>query len=120
MIDLYHDILIQNHFLCAIIMTNNSNIITLSQAIVLTHAFQNTPKYQGNSVASMIDASAYQQLLAQPGCVKVRTYFALDQGTLTIVVVGVDDAGNDMTNGIILDLATNCPIACHQQSPLML
>ena len=101
-------------------MTNNNNIIPLSQAVVLTHAFQNTPKYQGNTVAAMIDASAYQQLLAQPGCVKVRTYFGLDQGILTIVVVGVDDSGNDMTSGVILDMATHCPIDCHQQSPLML
>jgi hypothetical protein len=100
-------------------MTTNPHIINLNDAIQLTHAFQNAPQYQGNTVACMIDAAAYQQLLAQPGCVNVRTYFALNQGTLTIVVVGVAVDGNDMTNGLILDLAHQCPPKCHFDSPLM-
>jgi len=78
------------------------------------------PQYQGNTVACMINAAAYQQLLAQPGCVNVRTYFALDQGTLTIVVVGVDADENDMTNGILLDVTRGCPVTCDIDSPLML
>jgi hypothetical protein len=100
-------------------MTNNPHIINLNDAIQLTHAFQNAPQYQGNTVACMIDSAAYQQLLAQPGCVNVRTYFALNQGILTIVVVGVDINGNDMTNGILLDGAYGCPPNCHNNSPLM-
>lgn len=100
-------------------MTTNSHIINLNDAIQLTHAFQNAPQYQGNTVACMIDATAYQQLLAQPGCVNVRTYFALDQGVLTIVVVGVDSEGNDMSNGILLDITYGCPSDCPVDSPLM-
>lgn len=100
-------------------MTTNSHIINLNEAIQLTHAFQNAPQYQGNTVACMIDATAYQQLLAQPGCVNVRTYFALDQGVLTIVVVGVDSEGNDMSNGILLDITYGCPSDCPVDSPLM-
>lgn len=100
-------------------MTQNPHIISLNTAITLTHAFQNAIQYQGNTVACMIDANAYQQLLEQPGCVNVRTYFALNQTILTIVVVGVDNNGNDMTNGIILDMSLHCPVNCHNQSPLM-
>ncbi len=101
-------------------MTNNPHVINLNDAIQLTHAFQNSPQYQGNTVACMIDSAAYQQLLAQPGCVNVRTYFGLDQGALTIVVVGVDLNDNDMTNGIILDIAALCPPRFHNGSPLLL
>lgn len=100
-------------------MTTNSHIIPLSQAAQMTHAYQNASQYQGNTISGMIDASAYQLLLAQPGCVGVRTYFALDQGVLTIVVVGVDSNENDMTNGIILDGASLCPPKCPVNSPLM-
>jgi CobQ-like glutamine amidotransferase family enzyme len=85
----------------------------------MTHSNQNAPQYQGNTISGMIDANAYQILLAQPSCVGVRTYFALDQGALTIVVVGVDNNGNDMTEGIILDGALGCPPNCPTNSPLM-
>jgi len=100
-------------------MTTNPHIINLNDAVELTHAFQNAPQYQGNTVACMINAAAYQQLLAQPGCVNVRTYFALDQGTLTIVVVGVDTDGNDITSGVLLDITILCPSDCPVDSPLM-
>ena len=100
-------------------MTTNPHIIPLSQAAQMTHAYQNAPQYQGNTISGMIDANAYQLLLAQPGCVGVRTYFALDQGTLTIVVVGVDNDGNDIAGGIILDGALACPPKCPANSPLM-
>jgi hypothetical protein len=67
----------------------------------------------------MIDSNSYNSLINQIGCVNVRTYFGLDQNVLTIVVVGVDNLGNDMVDGIILDMAVNCPIFCHRDSPLM-
>ena len=50
-----------------------------------------------------MDKSAYEQLLAQPGVEKVRTYFSLDTNNmLSIVVVGVDAQGEDMTSGVII------------------
>jgi hypothetical protein len=67
----------------------------------------------------MIDANAYRLLLEQPGCVGVPIYFALDQGVLTIAVVGVDYNENDMTNGIVLDGAHLSPPKCPASSPLM-
>jgi len=49
----------------------------LSQATQMTHSNQNAPQYQGNTISGMIDANAYQILLAQPSCIGIRTYLAL-------------------------------------------
>jgi len=102
-------------------MSNNPHVISLDEAKSMTHAYQNAAQFQGLTVASMIDKDAYQLVMDQPGCVNIRTYFALNEaGTLTIVVVGVDDNGDDMTQGVLLDMATNCPIFCATNSELML
>jgi hypothetical protein len=102
------------------IMTTNPHIISLSEAATMTHAYQNAPQFQGLTIACMMDNMSYQQVISQPECVSLRTYFALDeQNNLTIVVVGVDQFGNDMTNGIILERSTRCLIHCSNNSPLM-
>ena len=102
-------------------MANNPHVISLDEAKSMTHAYQNATQFQGLTVASMIDKDAYQLVMDQAGCVNIRTYFALNEaGTLTIVVVGVDDNGDDMTKGVLLDMATVCPIFCSTNSELML
>lgn len=101
-------------------MAQNQHIITLSEAETMTHAFQNASQFQGLTVACRIDNDAYREVLTQPGCVGVRTYFALNaQSALTIVVVGVDESGNDMTNGVLLNRAYGCPAECPNDSPLI-
>jgi hypothetical protein len=101
-------------------MTTNPHIISLAEAATMTHAFQNAPQFQGLTVACLMDNNAYQQVMTQPGCVGVRTYFALDSSNnLTIVAVGVNSVGNDITSGIILDRAYTCPITCSINSELM-
>jgi len=101
-------------------MTTNPHLISLAEAAQMTHAFQNATQFQGMTVACMMDNNAYQQIMTQPGCTSVRTYFALDDlNNLTIVVVGVDAQGNDIASGIIMERAYRCPILCHKNSPLM-
>lgn len=101
-------------------MSSNEHIIPLSEAKTITHNFQNAPEFQGMTVASKISAQAYSILLEQPECTGVRTYFALKEGRLTIVVVGVNSQGNDITEGIILDVGMDCPPTCPHESELML
>lgn len=60
------------------IMTNNNHEITLAEAITMTHAYQNSPQFAGQTRAGLITASAVQDLLNQPGCAGMRIYFALD------------------------------------------
>jgi hypothetical protein len=102
-------------------MSTNSHVITLDQAQTMTHAFQNAAQFQGLTVASMIDKEAYQLIMDQSDCVNIRTYFALnDDDKLTIVVVGVDASGADMTDGVLLNRALNCPTTCFTNSELMI
>lgn len=97
-----------------------SNIINLEQAETETHAYQNNPQFQGLTKSCAIDINAYEQLLAQPGVEKVRTYFGLDSNNqLSIVVVGVDAQGDDITTGLILGDSKLCPNFCPYNSPLM-
>ncbi|CAI8155807.1 MAG: Uncharacterised protein [Flavobacteriales bacterium UBA4585] len=101
-------------------MSNNTHVISLDEAKQMTHAYQSAAQFQGLTVASMIDKEAYQLVINQPNCVNIRTYFGLNsEEKLTIVIVGVDANGEDMTDGVLLNMATNCPIFCPNNSELM-
>ncbi len=101
-------------------MTTNPHHISLTEASTMTHAFQNAQQFQGMTIACMMDNNSYQEVIDQPGCVNLRTYFALDdQNNLTIVLVGVNALGQDMVNGIILERSTRCLVLCDHNSPLM-
>jgi hypothetical protein len=98
----------------------NQHEITLQEAEELTHAYQNDPEYQGKTVSCRIDNEAYQAVINQDDCIGIRTYFAKNSDNkLTIVVVGVDANGNDMTDGVLLNRALGCPNACPSASSLM-
>ena len=101
-------------------MSETNHIVSLEHAASMTHAYQSAPEYNGKTIATKISASAYQEVINQPGCEGIRTYFALDNGTLTTVVVGVDASGNDITAGVILDDADWCPDECNFVSTLKL
>lgn len=97
-----------------------SNIINLTQAETEIHAYQNDVQFQGLTKSCTVDNSAYDQLLAQPTVLKIRTYFTLDNSNkLSIVVVGVDSQGEEMTTGVILGDSKHCPYYCPPNSPLM-
>ena len=91
------------------------NIINLSQAVSETHSYHNDLRFQGLTKSLLIDASAYNQLLAQPGVVGVRTY----NGILSIVVIGVDSLVEDCSQGLLLGNAEPCPYTCPSNSPLL-
>jgi hypothetical protein len=48
------------------------------------------------------------QILAQPGCVGLRFYNAINElGQTTLVYVGVDAQGNDMVKAVVVDAKGN-------------
>ena len=78
-----------------------NNVITLQQAIEMTTAFRN----QANGIAPKLpiprcetfDRTAIDQILAQPGCVKIRIYAALNKNLeYRSIIVGVNDKDEDM------------------------
>lgn len=53
------------------------------------------------------------RLLAQPGCAGIRYYHGLDaQDQPSLIIVGVDAKGNDITAGVLLDVHFPCPPFC--------
>jgi hypothetical protein len=66
------------------------------------------------------DRAAYEAILAQAGCVGVRNYLARhDDGSLTMVLVGIDAEGNDLTaSGEVMQEPGYCPPECPIDSPL--
>ena len=62
---------------------------------------------------------AFEKILAQQGAVGIRYYYAQnDDGTPTLVLVGVDAKGQDMQTGMIMERALPCPPLCDSPSEL--
>jgi hypothetical protein len=58
--------------------------------------------------------SAIDQILAQPGVMGIRYYFAqTTDGTATIVLVGVNNQGQAMVTGAVEEGAILCPPYCN-------
>ena len=86
--------------------------ISLPDAAAQTRAFRRgKPSKLGDSVA--FNADPVKSILSQPGCVGIRCYRALAKdGSDTLVLVGVDANGDDMTAGILVNNALPCPPFC--------
>ena len=99
---------------------SNTHEITLAEAVAMTQAYQNDSLFANQTVAAMMESDAYLEIINQPGCTGIRMYFAKEAaGALTLVAVGVDSNGNDITSGKIMNRFKRCPIVCAQNSPLM-
>jgi hypothetical protein len=63
--------------------------------------------------------NAFEKILAQPGVVGIRYYYAqMDDGTPTLVLVGVDSKGQDLQTGLIMERIIPCPPLCGEASEL--
>ena len=67
------------------------------------------PKHHGGS----FDRAAVDKILAQPGCARLRFYHAKNEdGTPSLVLIGVDKEGKDMVKGCMMDSILPCPPYC--------
>lgn len=86
--------------------------------ISLEDAAALTAKQRDGGTHRIGDSGAFNsgpviQLLTQPGCVGMRYYKGKNAaGEDCLVLVGVDEKGNDMVDGILLDTAFPCPPWC--------
>ncbi len=92
--------------------------ISLADAAEQTRrARQGGPYRKGDS--SAFNAKPVLELLAQPGCVGLRIYKGRDKaGDESMVLVGVDADGNDITKGLLLNLGFPCPPHCPDDDEL--
>ena len=95
-----------------------NHFITLQEGIALTKAFRHSAPSDA-VLAQYYGKNALEATLAQPGCVGLRMYYGKHQdGSPTLVIVGVDHSGNDMTKGIVMQRACPCPGDCAEGSEL--
>ena len=98
-------------------MSDRDHHISLADAIKLTHRWQDA---QPNATrAWKFSRGIVDEMLKQSDCAGVRIYMAQkEKGEVTLVVVGTDAAGNDLTSGTIAEEALPCPFTCPKDSPL--
>lgn len=98
---------------------NAGEVITLAEAIDFTHAYQE--EYPDSTKAYLVDVDKLNLITEQEDCVSVRIYNGYDTTTNTtnLVLVGVNDLGEDMTGGIIIEKTRPCPPFCPDKSSLI-
>jgi hypothetical protein len=97
---------------------NEDHVIALDLAIRYVQNFSSSPTVP-NIKGAYFGRNIFDKILSQPGCVGLRYYYAKkDDGSHTIILVGVDSNGNDLAQGILGDDAKPCPPWCPVASPL--
>ena len=75
--------------------------------------------HPGEKTAAAFTRVPLDQILAQRGCAGIRMYFAQhEDGSPTLVLVGVDSDGNDLDEGFIAQKSFLCPPFCDLNSVL--
>lgn len=98
-----------------------NHFITLSEANAMTMSFRRSVP-QGSVIGGFFGKDALESLLSQSEVVGMRAYYAYEEnGSPTLVLVGVNNDGNDMTEGVLLERWFPCPPFCpHQESDVMI
>ncbi|MFH0992063.1 MAG: hypothetical protein V1799_18815 [bacterium] len=94
------------------------------QIVSLSIASKLTRNYRDASPKETVRAGGFwkeylQKLLDQSGCVAMRIYYARkDDGASSFVLVGINEKGDDINDGILLEEAYPCPPWCDDASAL--
>lgn len=103
------------------VFDDRSHQISLTDARGHTRRFRATrklPPLEGDH-ASAFKGADVMELLLQPGCWGLRVYRGKDEkGANSVILVGVDEKGRDLTSGVLLELGFPCPPFCDDESPL--
>ena len=92
--------------------------VSLADAAKMTKAHRSSAK-PGDVNAHYVGREAVETILKHPGCVGIRWYHAQHpRGHHTLVAVGVDKAGNDLTQGPICEEVKPCPPFCSSANAL--
>lgn len=68
----------------------------------------------------MFHREAFDKILSQKNVIGIRYYYAkMDNGTPTLILVGVDSTGKDMIHGMIMERISPCPPYCDETSPFI-
>ena len=97
---------------------NEGSFITLREGSEMTKRYRDTIQ-PGEVIGVFMGKEKIKAILDQSECVGIRFYFAKDDNNEnTLVVVGVDQNENDITDGLIADKLKKCPPICSNTNPL--
>ena len=97
---------------------NENHVVSLDQAVKYIQNFAAKPEAP-TVKGGYFGRNIFDKLLSQGGCVGIRYYYAkTDSGIATIVLVGVDNSGNDLYQGVIAEKGFPCPPWCPSSNPL--
>jgi hypothetical protein len=97
---------------------NGNHVISVDQAARFIQNFKQNPTAP-TIKGGYFDRNIFDKILAQGGVVGIRYYYAAkDDGTPTIVLVGVDSTGSDMVQGIVGEWGFPCPPNCGSTNQL--
>lgn len=86
--------------------------ITFTEAQQMTSAYQNDPRFLGQTVSCVIPKDVINEIFANPDAANLKIYFAKNAANqLTIVTLGADLNNLDITNKI-MDNFRRCPDFC--------
>jgi len=92
--------------------------IPLDQAITMTGLYRSSIP-AGMVVSETFELASVNTLLSQPGCTALRIYYGKkEDGTIHAILVGVNEKGEDMAGGTLLEEGERCPPHCPPQSIL--
>ncbi len=95
----------------AIFTGNEGEAISLALGSTMTAAYR--AANPGAIKAHFFGSTILNDILAQADCVGIRMYYGLDEdGIKQLVLVGVNEDGDDQTAGIIADRSEPCPSVC--------
>lgn len=95
-----------------------NHVISLEQVIAMTGLYRSSIP-EGMPVSEMFHLESVNTLLSQPGCTALRIYYGKkEDGTIHAILVGVNEKGEDMAGGILLEEGERCPPHCPPQSIL--
>jgi hypothetical protein len=92
--------------------------------ITLKEAIEHVTRHRKNPVAYKVHGAAFERaafdkILAQPDCKHVRIYFGQNEdGSPSLVFLGVNSKGEDMVNGVLMEKGAFCPPFCDAVSIL--
>lgn len=97
---------------------NEGKEITVQEAKEFIANYRNSSKPKAVK-AEFFGKEKLNKILDQEQCVGIRFYFGKhNYGELNIVAVGCDKDGEDLYEGIILEMGEPCPPHCASLSPL--
>lgn len=94
-----------------------SEVVTLAEAAVWTANYRETIE-QGETIAHFFGRENLNNMLEQDGCVGIRIYYGIDEEQKVLVLVGANEEGNDMVEGIIVERGVRCPLNCSNDNRL--